>query len=140
MITSLLSAPKRVRVSTPALPPKSKTQAFVNVEIKRIIDFGITKRGVIYMRYGTVWGRGCSFISFSKLLKALKQLSQGNVPGLKADVVTYLRSFSQVFPLLAHWNNEQLFADIWHKANNELAAHLESQANRIAGELTRQHC
>lgn len=135
MITSLLEAPKQVRVSAPALSPKGKSSnALVNFQVSRIIGFGITKRGVVYMRYGTTTGRGCSFISFEKLLKALLELSGGSASRPKADVVAYLCQIPQIFPALANWNNKQLVEGAWQEANDEFVAHLEVQVQAAAPE------
>lgn len=77
MIASILEAPQQVRVSAPALPQKSAGRELINgITLESIIDISVTKRGVLYIRYGTRTGRGCSFVSWQKFTKALEEIQQ----------------------------------------------------------------
>lgn len=77
MIASVIEAPQKVRISSPALPHKSAGRELINgIAIQSILDINVTKRGTVYIRYGTSKGRGCSFVSWKKFTKALEDIQQ----------------------------------------------------------------
>lgn len=77
MIASILEAPHQVRISSPVLPSKSAGRELINgVNLQIILDINVTKRGVLYIRYGTSRGRGCSFVSWQKFRQALEDIQQ----------------------------------------------------------------
>lgn len=77
MLASILEAPQQVQISSPALPHKSAGRELINgIAIQSILDINVTKRGTVYIRYGTSKGRGCSFVSWKKFTKALEDIQQ----------------------------------------------------------------
>jgi len=75
MIASTITAPKQTRISAPALPRQGKDyKGLVGIELEKIIDIGITKKGVFFFRYATPTGRGCSFVKRSRLMEAFADI------------------------------------------------------------------
>lgn len=140
MIASILEAPQQVRVSAPALPKKSNNKNYPelikDVTLESIREIKFTKRNTLYIKYGTATGRGCSFVSLSKLFKAFADIQRqrrgwtltvysliinGNGSILTFGITALEASGQQVIsqthvptsrlsPHLVEWNNSRLIS------------------------------
>ena len=76
---ALLEAAQQVTISAPALPRKadgSYPELIKGVRVERIVDISVTKKGVLFIRYATETGRGCSFVSWVKFRQALEEIQK----------------------------------------------------------------
>lgn len=95
MLASIIEAPQQVRISTSALPQKAEDKNYPElikgVTLDKILDINVTKKGVLYIRYATKKGRGCSFVSFPKFRRCLEEIQMRRWPdrtGVPVDSIS----------------------------------------------------